>query len=106
MNYELMQRHKHTFKELKSGPGCGTVGCIAGWGAVYFSKTGREYQDNTARYRAPLSVTSAHLGLDYDEAHYLYRASWNRAGEFKGGKAAILKYMRKALAEKNVFVTI
>ncbi len=95
----------------KVNPKCGTVGCIAVWGAVLWGtnsiiRSSREMID-FLQYR---------LNLDPDESDYVVQGAWG-AETIDGhrvaphdraslGKRAVIRYMTKALKERDVMVKL
>ena len=125
----FINRPQETVAEA-ANPGCGTVGCIAGHGAVYFyykrelilKQSGipsiiANYTMDVEAHACdfePTAVTQKALNLSSDEADYMFFAGWFRPGSSRmylhdmqaipGGD--VVRYLDKVVAEKDVFVKL
>lgn len=67
-NSVINTKRKDLVDHFKS-QGCGTAGCIAGWGAVCFNLIG-------AKKPFRMNTVSEHLGLNWIEKEYLFYGEW------------------------------
>jgi hypothetical protein len=104
-------------------PKCGTVGCIAGHGFTLFSPNnlvlirsdlqrggdGLTNVDSIIDGDVAWDTTARALGLRYGEADFVFTAGWHPVKLWSSGtitKAEVLAYLDKAIAKKDVMVTI
>lgn len=88
-------RSLHSGREVTKDRECGTVGCIHGWGDVLFKTDG-----DADRFRS-------RLGIGSGEYNYMAYGGWRPSlAPSDLGKREVIKYMTKALKEKNVMVSI
>lgn len=116
-----INRDKETVKEAIQ-PSCGTVGCIAGWGALLFSepseeitRTNRSRFGNVNPHFDAYEITATALDLelslaeDTDEQNYVFCAGWHLEKDWTSGaitKAEVLAYLDKAIASRDVMVRL
>lgn len=82
-------------KRVTKARECGTVGCIHGWGDVLFRTDG------------DADMFRRRLGIDHEGYSHLAVGLWSsRTSQHDLGKREVIRYMTKALKEKNVMVRI
>ena len=83
--------------KFKKAPPCGTVGCIGGWASILFS-TPRKY----------INLETA-IDLDNAQTAHVIWAGWRQDRNSRMvelGKREVIRYMTKALKEKDVMVKL
>ena len=99
-----------------NGPACGTAGCLAGEAVILFAPKTTMFQVGLNRSSGlgldicgiddVYNTARRLLGLDNDEADYMFGGSWTNTtlSDIRGYQA--VKYLDKVLAEKDVMVCI
>jgi len=119
----LINKGEETLAEAAK-PECGTVGCLAGHGLTLFGPRKLKLKLKNSFFNPlrncaikhlnpeefdPLVVTQNALGLDFEEREHMFYARWHPTKDWRDGtitKREVLQYLDKAIAEKNILVTI
>ena len=124
----LIDRDRETLAEAVN-PACGTVGCIAGWGACFFGSPEQvlvkiadapigsvlNFSSRGGKHWEPTEITREALGLNYADSSYVFYAAWAVPGNDSHTSLStirhitgeqVIQYLDKVIAEQNVRVTI
>jgi hypothetical protein len=88
---------------------CGTVGCIAGWAYLLFADPAEQIEAlRSGTHDNAESFSRECLELDPLEADHAFFARWSDKSWDSGEitKAEVLAYLDKAIAAKDVMVTL
>lgn len=104
----IINRPMETVAEARR-PSCGTVGCIAGWSYCLFGPQKEQltrYGLSIAQRPIVYHTARRRLGLNERQAEYMFHAEWMFGGMYAADKSCVIRYLRKAISEEDIMVSL